>query len=50
MFEKLYFVVFCPENGTISLDEVVRVVCTRGIKGNMEMQEELEEALKVGDL
>ena len=37
------------ENGTISLEEFVRVLGTRGLKSESEMEEELEEALKVFD-
>ena len=35
------------ENGTISLGEVVRVIGTRGIKSEIDMRSELEEALRV---
>lgn len=37
------------ENGNVNMDEFMRLVGQRGIKGDMEMEEELEEALRVFD-
>ncbi|KAI0220156.1 Calmodulin [Lamellibrachia satsuma] len=37
------------ENGTINLEEYMRVLGSRGLKSESEMEEELEEALKVFD-
>ena len=57
MGEVGIFKIYCPElvcrvlseNGSISLDEYMRVLGTRGLKSESEMEEELEEALKVFD-
>ena len=39
----------CSDVGKVTLDEFIRVMGQRGVKSEPEMEEELEEAMRVFD-